>query len=734
MANSPTNSVRAVDTPIPPEIDEMGSEDFAEVRRPRTHVRKLLWLLCLAFGLYHFITAGFGVPVHRIHIAIHLAGVVIMTFCYYPLVRRWSPRGVETRIPVYDIVLMVLTVAALFYLPLYWRGGTFGFGPWVYQVAPQTLRQGNPNGLDLFFGTALILVVIELSRRTLGLALPVISFVAIGYALLGPQIPIAILQHPGVDWRQFVNNIYFPSEGIFGLPVWVVSTIVIQFVIFGVIAQATGLGEFFIATAQAIAGRQVGGPAKVSVLSSALFGSISGSSIANTVSTGSLTIPNMKRLGYPATFAAAVEAAASAGGQITPPLMGAAAFIMAEFLEVPYTTIILAAIVPALMHYIGVFAQVHFTALRLGLKPDTTGRLRDILRVWREGWRHVFPLAALLVILFSGYTPYMAAFVGISVAALFGFTSLRQPLTLLLNLAFAVFVLSRTIDGAFSTSIGAFLLVSAAVAAWRREDALPIRLLADAFVTGAKYALIVGVAAAVVGITIGVINTTGVGFRVGFMVTTSAAQMAEAITALVPLDLYAVQKLISLILIAICCIIMGAGLPTTALYILLASVAQPALAQLGVPAIATHMFVFYYGIIAELTPPVCTTAFAAAAIAQSPPFRTGIEAFKLGIGKILVPMVFCYAPSLLLVVDDFSWSSLIIDGGSCALGVIVMSAALSRYVLQPISPLTAIPVFVGGLLLAVPNPRADACGLLLTAILLACLYSLRKGKELRARH
>ncbi|WP_240722334.1 TRAP transporter fused permease subunit [Poseidonocella sp. HB161398] len=713
---------------------EAGGEDFAEIRRPRRQARRALWLLGLAFGLYHFVTAGFGVPVHRVHIAIHLAGVAVMAYCYYPLSRRSIRPGTEARIPAWDIALMAGTVAALFYLPLYWRSGSFGIGPWAVEVLPQTLRQGNPNTLDLVFGTFLILSVIELSRRTLGWALPLISFAAIGYALFGPQIPVAILQHPGVDWRQFVNNIYFPSEGIFGLPVWVVSTIVIQFVIFGVIAQATGLGEFFIANAQAIAGRQTGGPAKVSVLSSAFFGSISGSSIANTVSTGSLTIPNMKRLGYPATFAAAVEAAASAGGQITPPLMGAAAFIMAEFLEVPYTTIILAAVVPALMHYTGVFAQVHFTALRLGLKPDATGRLRDILGIWRHGWRHVFPLAALLVILFSGYTPYMAAFIGISVAALFGFTSIRRPATLVLNLAFVAFAASRTLDGAFSPATGAFLAIAGVTAALRRDEPQPLRQLAEAFVTGAKYALIVGVAAAVVGITIGVINTTGVGFRVGFLVTSGAAQIAGGLSALVPLDVYSLQKFISLLLIAACCILMGAGLPTTALYILLATVAQPALAQLGVPAIASHMFVFYYGIIAELTPPVCTTAFAAAAIAQSPPFRTGIASFKLGIGKIVVPMVFCYAPSLLLVAEGFTWRSLAIDGGTCAIGVVAMSAALSRYLLKPVGALAAAPVFAGGLLLAVPDPRADIAGALICLGMIALLNSSRKGREPSARH
>ena len=461
-----------------------------------------------------------------------------------------------------------------------------------------------------------------------------------------------------------------------------------------------------------------------------MFGSISGSSIANTVSTGSLTIPNMKRLGYPATFAAAVEAAASAGGQITPPLMGAAAFIMAEFLEVPYTTIIIAAIVPAIMHYTGVFAQVHFTALRLGLAPDVSGRISDIVGVWRKGWRNLFPLVALLTVLFAGYTPYMSAFIGIWVATLYGFTSWRRPATLVFNVAFVAFVISKALDGSFGLPLCLFLIFAATVAAWRRDDPQPIRLLADALVIGAKYSVIVGVASAVVGITIGVINTTGVGFRVGFMVTTGAAQMAESLYHLLPIfPIPDMQLFLSLVLIAITCILMGAGLPTTALYILLATVAQPTLAQLGVPPIASHMFVFYYGIIAELTPPVCTTAYAAAAIAQSPPFRTGIQAFKLGVGKIMVPMVFCYAPSLLLVTDEFTWRSLIMDGGTCAIGVVIMSAALSRYLFMPLRTGQSVTVFAAGFLILMPNSNSDLFGFALFALVGGYLLILKNKRN-----
>ena len=306
------------------------------------------------------------------------------------------------------------------------------------------LRQGNPTTIDVFFGSMLVLASLEIARRTIGYILPMIILVFIIFALFGPYMPAQILQHPGVDWRQFVNNMYFPFEGIFGITLWVVSTVVFHFVLFGVVAQRMGLGQFFVDNAMIVAGNYTGGPAKVSVVSSAFFGTISGSSIANTVSTGSLTIPNMKRMGYPGHFAGGVEAAASAGGQITPPIMGAASFLMAEYLEVPYTTIVIAAIVPAMMHYIGVLSIVHFTAKRLGLKTYPKEELPKFLKVWKEGWFTIIPLVALLIVLFSGYSPNMAAFMGISLCVVVGFTSFQKPTTLAIPFALIAFI---TVEG-----------------------------------------------------------------------------------------------------------------------------------------------------------------------------------------------------------------------------------------------------------------------------------------------
>ncbi|MGI9505122.1 MAG: TRAP transporter permease, partial [Geminicoccaceae bacterium] len=323
-------------------------------------VRRAFYLIAIVFAIYHYLVAGFGVPVDYWHMGIHLTGLFFLIFIGFPFLKTERAMTIDEpstlkpgNVPLYDWLAAIAGSLAALYLGYSWLGLEVDLFGLTYSIPEQALRQGSPVISDIIFGTILVVLVLEIARRTLGPILPCIILVFVAYALLGPHIPVQILKHPGVDWRQFINNMYFPQEGIFGVTLWVVSTIVFHFVLFGVVAQRMGLGQFFIDNAMILAGRYTGGPAKVSVVSSAFFGTISGSSIANTVSTGSLTIPNMKRMGYPGHFAGGVEAAASAGGQITPPIMGAASFVMAEFLEVPYTTIVIAAIVPALMHYVG---------------------------------------------------------------------------------------------------------------------------------------------------------------------------------------------------------------------------------------------------------------------------------------------------------------------------------------------------------------------------------------------
>lgn len=730
-----------------PRVKELSAEELAAIekkydegaatRQVSVRFAEILRYVALVFATYHYLTAGFGLPPDYWHMGWHLSGLFILIYALFPHLKTKTSFDLNTGalhlggVPFLDITLMVLGVAASLYLGFAWHGIP------ALGIEEQTFRMGNPNNYDLIFGCILIGLVLDIARRTLGWILPLIICVFISYALFGPIFP-GILQHPGVKFRTFVSSMYFPQEGIFGVTLWVVSTIVFHFVLFGVIAQRTGLGQLFIDNATILAGRYTGGPAKVSVVSSAFFGTISGSSVANTVSTGALTIPNMKRLGYPGHFAGGVEAAASAGGQITPPIMGAAAFIMAEFLEVPYTTIVIAAIFPALLHYTGVFAVVHLMARRLGLQGMSADMLPKLGQVWRDGWANIVPLVGLLTVLFSGYTPYMSAFCGISLTLIAGMARLNSPLTLVYPAAFIGFVAWKYAGAGFDLPMSALLMGGAVLATLNPQQRTTLSEMADTMETGVKYALAVGAASAAVGIVIGVINTTGVGFRIGFMVTQAAANLGGDLHGLFSIgsfELFSVEDLtlfISLVFIAIACILMGAGVPTTALYIMLVSVAQPALAQLGIPPIASHMFVLYYGVVAEITPPVCTSAYAAAAIANSNPFRTGISAFSLGLGKVVAPMAFVYAPVLLFVSSTgFDFVEFTYTAASCIAGVIALSAAVVGYWLVPMGLIFRGLLALSGLVFIAPSIEADLIALAIASP--AVLSQIIQSRQLRAK-
>ena len=652
-------------------------ETGLQTRSTGPRIARFVFIVSLLFALYHYVTAGYTVPVDHWHMGIHLSGVLLLIYIGFPLLRR--PRFMQPRpdtwyrygnVPLYDWVLAVIGIATSLYIGVTWDGVDLRPLGIDFVMLDQSLRQGDPHVVDVIFGSALIVVLLEAVRRTLGMIVPIIIAVFTGYAVFGPYIPIDILRHPGVNWSLFVNNMYFPQEGIFGVTLWIASTVVFHFVLFGILAQRMGLGQLFVDVATVIAGRYTGGLAKVSVVSSAFFGTISGSSIANTVSTGSLTIPNMKRMGYPGHFAGGVEAAASAGGQITPPIMGAAAFVMAEFLEVPYTTVVVAAAVPAAMHYLGVLCIVHFTARRLGLRGLPREEIPKLWSVLETGWPTALPLVVLIYVLFSGYSPYMAAFWGISAALVVGFVNPYHRIT--------------------------------------------VSDVADAAVMGVRYALAVSAVCAAIGIVVGVVNTTGLGFRLGFMVTNGAQTLAESLIPLVswiPFSDFTLADLtlfLSLVLIAVTCILMGAGLPTTALYIMLATVAQPALGNLGVPPLASHLFVLYYGVISEITPPVCASAYAAAGIAGANPFRTGVSAFTLGIAKLIVPMVFVYSPAMLIVLEDyFTWAQFLRTTLSCAAGIVLIAIAISGFMVTRVPGWGRWAVALAGFFLVAPNRESD---------------------------
>jgi TRAP transporter 4TM/12TM fusion protein len=666
-------------------------EGDAQVRTLGGGLQRALYIGLILFALYHYITAGIGIPVDYWHMGIHLSGVLIALFILYPARTRTAAKP-RSRLPaplgvsLLDWLFAATGAIATLWIGFSWEGFDFHFLGIEFRLKEQALRQGNPAEIDIVLGTALIVILLEAARRTIGPVLPIIILIFTGFAIFGPWMPFNILKHPGVSWSQFVNNVYFPAEGIFGIPLWVVSTVVFHFVLFGAIAQKMGLGKLFVDLSTVAAGRYAGGPAKVSVVSSALFGTISGSAVAIVVSTGSLTIPNMKRLGYPGYFAGAVEAAASAGGQVTPPIMGAAAFIMAEFLNMPYSKIVIAAIAPAFMHYLGVMTMVHFEARRLGLKGERAEDIPRIMDVIRRGWPAAIPLFVLLYVLFSGYTPYMAAFWGITAAIAVGLVNPMHRMTL--------------------------------------------RDLADAFYEGGRSALAVGAICAAVGIVIAVVTLTGLAFRMGFMVTGAAADLGRifhAAVAWLPFELFTVKDaslFLSMMFIGVACILMGAGVPTTALYIMLVTVAQPAFSNLGVPALATHMFVLYYGIISEVTPPVCTSAYAGAAIAGANPWRTGFAAFRLSAGKILVPFVFCYAPALLLVLPDFTWMDFFQTAITCAAGVMLIAMAFVGFAARPLSMPIRLLLGLAGLMLVQPGGFTDLLALVIAGPILAAQYLL----------
>ena len=660
--------------------DRLSAEELAEIERkydPETAFRATGKLIggvvtaaLVAMSVYHFYAAGWGLIQELTHRGIHLAFVLFLVLILFSW--RKTP-GTEVAAPTWyrfngvaiiDLVLAVLGVGAAMYLPL-------------LPSAEIAQRVGNPSSTDIFMGTALLLLVLEAARRSVGITLPIIAIVFILFALFGPYAPGA-LKHGGTSWLGLINHLYMTNQGIYGLAIGVMAKYVFLFILFGVLATRIGLGQLFIDLAMVIAGRYAGGPAKVAIFSSAFMGTISGSSIANTVTTGALTIPAMKKIGYPGRFAAAVEATASTGGQITPPILGAAAFIMVEYLEMPLRDILAAALFPALLHYFGIFIMVHLEAKRLGLRGLRADELPKAVQVLAKGWMTLVPLVILVYFILSGRTPDFAAVYGIIACVVVGFLNPTNRLT---------------VPG-----------------------------LIDALAAGAKNTLSVGAAAATVGIVVGVVTLTGVGFRLGYVVVQTATDIGAVLGTIWPFSFFDVPTwalFFSLVLIAVACIIMGAGIPTTATYIILVAVAAPALAQLGVQPLVSHFFVFYYGVLADITPPVALAAYAAAGIAGSNPFETGNTAFRLGIAKALVPFVFVYSPSLLLVADGFTWSAFAITLTGAMIGIGCIGAAFSGYIFATMRKAERWYVGLVGLLFVAPGLLTMGIGIVL---LLPVLY------------
>ncbi len=663
MSNEKTEFTEAELREIEEEFDPEAR--FRTVTRP---VALLSGVILFALSAYHFYTAGYGIPRATTHRGLHMGVslfLIFLSFSAFTSGRHKTTGLVILGVPLLDWLLAISAAISSFYVP------------WIYNEL--AFRIGNPLQIDVVMGTILLVTLFEAVRRSMGWPLPVIALLFIGYAYFGQSMP-GIFVHPGASWAGIVNHLYLSSQGVYGTALGVIATYVFHFVLFGVMAQKIGLGQLFIDLATALTGRFSGGPAKVSVVSSALLGSISGSSIANTVTTGALTIPTMIKIGFKRHFAAAVEAASSTGGQITPPVMGAVAFLMVEYLGIPLRTILIAAIVPAFMHFFGVLVQVHLEAKRLGIRGLRKDELPNAIKVLREGWMAVLPLILLIWMLMSGRTPFLAAFWAITACIV-------------------VYAIQR--------------IMASGLTGGAQEFAAGIY---EGFVSGAKSSLSVTAAAALVGVVIGVVTLTGIGFKIAFMLTSLAQGWAVSIHGLLgflPFELFSIQTLallFTLMMTAVVCILMGCGIPTTANYIIMVAVAAPVLSMMNIEPLVAHFFVFYYGVLADVTPPVALAAYAASGIAGANAFKAGNTAFRLSMGKALVPFMFVFSPSLLLVTQDFTWQAFALAFTGAVLGILALSAAITNWLMGPLLKIERAVLPVAALLMIAPEFISTAMG------------------------
>ncbi|WP_396430985.1 TRAP transporter permease [Limnohabitans sp.] len=704
---------------------------FRPTLPPATVIVK--WLLVILSG-FHYYTAGFGLLRETTHRGVHLAFVLGLIFLVFAAFKSDADSTVSKSrfsiggVPLVDWLLGLACAASVMYIP--------------YVFDDLAFRVGNPDTIDVVMGSVLFITLLEATRRSMGWPLPLIALGFTAYALAGPYFP-GLLKHAGASWSQMINHQYLTSQGIYGVAVGVVATYVFHFVLFGVLATRIGLGQLFLDIASTVAGRYAGGPAKVSVFGSAMFGTLSGSSVANAVTVGSLTIPAMIRVGYRREFAGAVEAASSTGGQITPPVLGAAAFLMVEFLNVSYQTIIAAAIVPAFMHFFGVFMQVHFEAKRYGLRGLTEEEMPKLRESFQQRWPTLIPLVLLITILVSGRTPYLAAFTGITSCMIVGLsTSVRGNRSanwVLLVVLHVLLALIAFVDwGSEGETIKLGFLAVGIALVWAGQKWLGVlgridnAVLLEAFETGAKYALAVGAAAATVGIVIGVVTLTGVGFKISFIITGWAQIIAAFMMDWLPAfmaDAKSLTLLAALFMTGIVCILMGCGIPTTANYIIMVTVAAPTLVQLGVEPLVAHFFVFYYGVLADITPPVALAAYAAAGMAGSDPFKTGNMAFRLGLAKVLVPFVFVFSPSLLLVAKGFTWADFAVTFIGCVLGIVALAAALSGYLMAEMKRWERALCAIGALCLIAPGLKISLLGLALMLPVLVSQWTVSRASR-----
>jgi len=576
--------------------------------------RALFWI-AVAFSAFQIVTATFSPLASEIVRSVHVGFLLFMVF---------GVSATTTESHGWKIVFWILGTLS-FVLGLY---------HWFF-YNDLILRAGDPNTIDIAVGVIVVVLVFEAGRRMMGPVLPIICAVFLSYGLFGQYFPSPINTR-GYDFAQVVDQMFLGTEGIYGIPIYVSSSYIFLFILFGAFLERAGMINLFNDLAMGTVGHARGGPAKVAVISSGMMGTINGSGIANVVTVGQFTIPLMKRFGYPAYFAGAVEATSSMGGQIMPPVMGAVAFIMAETINVSYATVCVAAIVPAVLYYYSAFWAVHLEAGKRGLMGLAKQDCPNALRALKQNWYLLMPLVALVTLLFSGYTPLFAGTVGLGLTVMvilshpivnaIGVPALRAAFWILLGLSAALFFEYGV--WLLISMVGALMAVTFFVKGGRETLKVALNSLAD----GARHALPVGVACALVGTIIGTLTLTG-----------AATNFVRVIVSVGENSIF-----LSLCLTALTSLVLGMGIPTIPNYIITSSIAAPALLHLGVPLIVSHMFVFYFGIMADLTPPVALAAFAAASIAKESGFKIGWTAVRIALPGWIVPFMAVYTPALML--------------------------------------------------------------------------------------
>ncbi len=607
----------ATNDPLTEPVAEAGGPDHHISSFPAGPTGRALFWIAVLFSTFQIVTAAHLVDLpSQVTRALHVGFLMLMTFPLVAAARDW----------------------ALPWKSLAWGFAAAGLAVALYQwwqYEPLILRAGRPLPMDLAIGVIALLTVFGAALVLMGPALPIISGLFLAYTLFGQYLPPPLI-HRGYDFEQVIDHMAFGTEGIYGIPVYVSSTYIFLFILFGAFLEKAGMIRLFTDVALGLFGHKQGGAAKVAVVSSGLMGTISGSGVANVVTTGQFTIPLMKRFGYRAAFAGGVESTASMGGQIMPPVMGAVAFIMAETLGVAYVEVVKAAIVPAILYFLSAFWMVHLEAGRHGLRGLTKAELPSAKAAIKENWMLIVPLGILIWLLFAGYTPLFAGTVGLGLTVLLilgGSIALQLPNQVLRTIIWIGLglIAASFLQWGISVLVAAIaaLIVICALFKGGRETLLLCR---DSLADGARTALPVGVACALVGVIIGAMTLTG-----------AANTFGQFIVAVGEQNLF-----LSLVLTMITCLLLGMGIPTIPNYIITSSIAGPALLELGVPLIVSHMFVFYFGILADLTPPVALACFAAAPIARESGLKISIEAIKVAAAGFVIPFMAVYSPALML--------------------------------------------------------------------------------------